>query len=83
MLGALANNGGPTYTHLPQVGSPAIDAGNPAGCMDSWNFWLALDQRGYVRPTDGNANAVAICDIGATEYLAVLAKFLFLPALFH
>jgi len=30
LLGPLANNGGPTLTHLPLAGSPAIDAGDPA-----------------------------------------------------
>jgi parallel beta-helix repeat protein/predicted outer membrane repeat protein len=29
-LGPLGNNGGPTETHEPQQGSPAIDAGDPA-----------------------------------------------------
>ena len=29
-LGPLADNGGPTKTHAPLVGSPAIDTGNPA-----------------------------------------------------
>ena len=30
LLGPLADNGGPTWTHAPQVGSLAIDAGDPA-----------------------------------------------------
>jgi hypothetical protein len=30
LLGPLANNGGPTQTHLPLLGSPVIDAGDPA-----------------------------------------------------
>ena len=29
-LGPLQNNGGPTFTHAPLLGSPAINAGNPA-----------------------------------------------------
>ena len=29
LLGPLQNNGGPTLTHLPMRGSPAIDAGDP------------------------------------------------------
>jgi predicted outer membrane repeat protein len=33
-LGALSNNGGPTQTMALQIGSPALDAGNPAGCRD-------------------------------------------------
>ena len=34
LLGPLADNGGPTQTHALLPGSPAIDAGNPAGCTD-------------------------------------------------
>lgn len=60
LLGALAANGGPTATHLPLPGSPAIDAAAPARCG-------APDQRGRERPVDGDANTVAACDIGATE----------------
>ena len=33
-LGALANNGGPTETHLPLGGSPAIDSGDNALALD-------------------------------------------------
>jgi len=29
MIGELANNGGPTWTHAPEPGSPAIDAADP------------------------------------------------------
>lgn len=56
----LADNGGPTLTHLPDTGSPAIDAGDNGTCA-------ATDQRGIARPADGNADASAICDIGAVE----------------
>ena len=63
LLGPLANNGGPTLTHLPQAGSPAID--NGSGCP-------ATDQRGAARPV-GPA-----CDIGAVEYGALL-PLLYLP----
>jgi predicted outer membrane repeat protein len=54
MLGALANNGGPTQTMLPLAGSPVIDAGNDATCP-------ATDQRGVRRPQGSH------CDIGAVE----------------
>jgi CSLREA domain-containing protein len=54
LLGALANNGGPTDTMALQPGSPAIDAGTSAGCP-------ATDQRGVARP-QGSA-----CDVGAFE----------------
>ncbi|MCL4835705.1 MAG: hypothetical protein KJZ86_24925 [Caldilineaceae bacterium] len=53
-LAALADNGGPTLTHLPTGDSPAIDAGDNATCP-------AADQRGYTRP-EGD-----ICDIGAVD----------------
>jgi hypothetical protein len=52
-LGALANNGGPTRTHLPALTSPAINAstlGTPA-----------VDQRGTVRPQGASR------DIGSVE----------------
>lgn len=51
-LGALANNGGPTLTHLPLAKSPLINKGADVGVSE--------DQRGYARPV-GNA------DIGAVE----------------
>lgn len=54
LLGALADNGGPTDTLALLAGSPAIDAGDPAGCP-------ATDQRGIARPQG------PVCDIGAFE----------------
>ena len=45
LLGPLANNGGPTQTHLPQVDSPAIRA-VVSGCPPP-----ATDQRGVARPS--------------------------------
>jgi hypothetical protein len=44
LLGPLASNGGPTLTHRPLPGSPAIDAGNPAIPSPP-----ATDQRGFAR----------------------------------
>ena len=62
LLGALADNGGPTETHLPLAGSPAINAGDPAAVagMDGVPLY---DQRGvgFDRVVDGRI------DIGATE----------------
>lgn len=58
-LDALADNGGPTWTHAPGSESDAIDK-IPAGDCD-----LATDQRGYLRPANG------ACDIGAFETDAV------------
>ena len=53
-LGALADNGGPTLSHLPGAASPAVDAGsNPAA--------LSVDQRGWVRASGGGV------DIGGVE----------------
>jgi hypothetical protein len=71
LLGALADNGGPTWTHEPGGYSPAIDAGNPAGCADHLSAPLTTDQRGYLRPVDGGSGT-ARCDIGAFEYGASL-----------
>ncbi len=58
-LGPLANNGGPTKTHAPLVGSPAIDAGDPSIVFNPADF----DQRGapFVRVVGGRI------DIGAIE----------------
>jgi hypothetical protein len=62
LLGALADNGGPVQTVLPAPGSPAIDAGNPTGCIDAGHA-LTTDQRGMVRPYPAGGR----CDIGAVE----------------
>jgi hypothetical protein len=64
MLGPLQNNGGPTQTMALPSGSPAIDAGNPAGCTDGMGNLLKTDQRGMPRP---DAEDVGGCDIGAYE----------------
>lgn len=56
-LGALADNGGPTPTRLPQTGSLLIDA---ADCLDA-PFPVPTDQRLVARPQG------ARCDIGAVE----------------
>ncbi len=64
-LGPLADNGGPTLTQMPLVGSPAIDGwsvggGSAAGCPRA-------DQRGVRRPQDGDGNGHPFCDIGSVE----------------
>ena len=58
LLGPLANNGGLTFTRMPQTGSPAIDAGDNAAAVG-----LTSDQRGgtSVRIFNGKV------DIGAVE----------------
>lgn len=76
LLGPLQDNGGPTWTQALLNGSPAIDAGNPAGCGP------ALDQRGYYRTVDGDGAGGARCDIGAFEFnstLFVPNAFVYLP----
>ena len=66
----LADNGGPTQTHALLLGgcqgdacvfgSIAIDAGDNSSCP-------ATDQRGVLRPEDGDGRDGVICDIGAFE----------------
>lgn len=58
-LGPLQNNGGPTQTHLPAAGSPAINAGDPAFSPPP-----ATDQRGLARIAEGRI------DIGSVEVAA-------------
>jgi len=65
LLSELGDWGGSTQTHIPLEGSPAID-------MVKWASQCSpRDQRGYVRPADGEGNGVAHCDCGAVEYGAV------------
>lgn len=67
-LGPLQNNGGFTPTQALKAGSPAIDKANPKGCVDQNGNILTTDQRGALRPTDGDGNGKARCDLGAYEY---------------
>jgi CSLREA domain-containing protein len=69
-LGPLQNNGGSTLTHALQANSPAIDAGQPSGCVDPNGAVLITDQRGFARPIDGDGNGNARCDMGAFERLS-------------
>ncbi len=71
LVPVLADIGGPTLTHSLKPGSPAIDAGNPAGCADMDGGVLTYDQRLFPRAQDGNGDGSAICDIGAVEALPV------------
>ncbi len=54
-LGALADNGGPTRTHLPGPTSVAVGGGDDALCSDD-------DQRGVARSTDCESGAVELTD---------------------
>ena len=63
----LAENGGATQTHALVSGSLAIDAGGET-CADVFGNPLTTDQRGQVRPADGNGDGVIACDIGAFEF---------------
>jgi CSLREA domain-containing protein len=60
LLGALANNGGPTLTRLPAPTSPLINQ-IPVGTPGLCDGTIATDQRGVARP-QGPA-----CDIGSVE----------------
>jgi hypothetical protein len=60
-LGATADNGGPTPTRLPALGSPLIDAIPLASCQADGASGITTDQRGLPRP------ALSGCDIGAVE----------------
>ena len=57
LLGPLADNSGPTLTHLPALASPLANAGDNASCP-------LEDQRGFLRSV-GPANG---CDIGSVEF---------------
>lgn len=58
MLASLEDNGGPTKTHKPLLGSPAIDAGDPEATIIP-----AFDQRG----TGFDRVAFDVIDIGSFE----------------
>ena len=60
-LGPLAFAGGFSRVHLPLPGSPVIDATPAVDCV------VTTDQRGALRPQDGDANTVFGCDLGAVE----------------
>jgi uncharacterized repeat protein (TIGR01451 family) len=64
MLSSPGNNGGPTPTLVPQLDSPAIDAGDGTNAP-------ARDQRGAPRIADGDQNVDSdgpVIDIGAVEF---------------
>lgn len=70
LIGPLQDNGGPTPTHLPLTGSPALDTGEFPYCdirkdgnLDKWAYRCWKDQRGADRPLDFSLN-----DSGAVEF---------------
>ncbi len=63
LLGALADNGGPTQTRALQTGSPAMDR-IPLVDGSCNGTGIKTDQRGYVRPEPSGSNQ---CDVGAYE----------------
>ena len=73
-LGPLVDNGGETFTHLLLSNSLALDGGDNSSCQ-------LTDQRGEVRPKDGDGDGTARCDIGSVEMPAVQQSdwFLYLP----
>lgn len=79
-LGQLSDNGGYSSTHALLAGSPAIDTGNPAAPGSGEDACEAADQRGYIRPGDGNNDGVPKCDIGAYE-LIFFAVQVYLPVI--
>ncbi len=62
-LAVLAANGGSTLTHALTEGSPVLDAGDPAGCLDALSANQPFDQRG-----EGFARVNGLCDKGAFEF---------------
>jgi len=64
LISPLQDNGGETLTHALLEDSPAIDnAANELACGEA-----DIDQRGVVRPIDGDLDDSEICDAGALEF---------------
>jgi len=69
-IGELNIQGGTTATHALRRTSPARDQGLTSHCA-------AADQRGFMRPTDGDGDGSAACDSGAYEAEAVPLDIIF------
>lgn len=77
-LDCLRTESNSTRVVVPMSDSPVIDAGNPAGCIDSTGNSLSTDQRGHLRPWDGpDLDTIARCDIGAVEFGAPDGSYIF------
>jgi predicted outer membrane repeat protein len=74
LLTELLDNGGPTLTHVPRIGSVAIDTGTSLTFRNdaslSAKFW-SIDQRGRDRVLDGLQNDADRIDVGATEFFGL------------
>lgn len=57
----LADNGGPTWTMLPESDSFAVNNGHAVECQDTLGQQIRYDQRSTLRAQDGH------CTIGAVE----------------
>jgi polymorphic membrane protein len=69
-LGPLQDNGGPTSTHLPLAGSPALDGGDNTAAAAAG---LSTDQRGVARALPRPGAPTARVDIGAAEAIQPVA----------
>ena len=68
-LGPLADNGGRTLTHLPQPGSPLINAG-----LNSNQPELLTDQRGMSRP-QGSRYDIGAVEVKQCSYYPIKNRF--------
>ncbi len=78
-LGPLADEGGrpagppgfeqPLLTRSPGLASTAVDHVPTSACTRGSTVLLTSDERDFPRPVDGDGDATADCDAGATEAL--------------
>lgn len=69
-LGALADNGGPTRTHLPATSSPVVNT-IPNGTNDCGTT-VTTDQRGTTRPSSGACEKGSV-ELGASVTAATIS----------